>query len=133
MSIVAAGVHALLGLRSIFEGVFLNDLIAIHVGPQTDHRTFSVFQNADNTCFSNVFRHFITEFSQLFRHDLRRSYLFERRFRMLMEIVSPGDNFLFQLFFIKHNHSPLMIHLQRQEPVFISEEIANARAQRAEC
>ena len=63
MTVVTAGMHALLGLRPIGHIAGLHDLVAVHVGPEAQHQTFAVLQNADDACLSNVFFHFVAEFS----------------------------------------------------------------------
>ncbi len=95
MAIVTAGVHLARRLRGVGKPGLFTDIQGIDIGPKADRFTFTLLtvQRGDHARSSDSSGHFKAPLTEQRGDTCTRALLLERRFRMLVEIVSPSGEF----------------------------------------
>ena len=91
--VVAAGVHATVVLRPIWDVVGLVDRQGIHIRPQSDRGTIAGSKNADHASLADVAVNLAAELGKLASDKLRRAVLLEAKLGVCVQVLPPGGHF----------------------------------------
>jgi hypothetical protein len=95
MTIVTAGVHLAIDLRSMGKGVFLPDRKSVHVGAETNGGApLAAPKNTNHPGAADFFMDYHTEAPQQFSHSCGGPVLREPELWMTVKIVAPPNHLI---------------------------------------